>query len=244
MSERWINPQAWPALGEDEVQVWLAHLPSARSSLDELTDVLSPDEVERAARFRLPAHQERALMTRGILRKLLGHHLHRSAREIVFTHNEHGKPALPPPGRMHFNLSHSGDYAAFALTRLGAVGVDVERIREDMPQLDEIAHRYFADSEQVQLQSVEAGDRVRAFFTLWTRKEAFVKARGDGVCSGLEQFEVLLSTPRLTKIWGDAQAAAHWSMAEFPPVPGYTGAVVVHAPVCAVSFWNWRATIV
>ena len=175
MSETWINPQSWPALGDDEVQVWLAHLPTARSVLEKLTAVVSTDEVERAARFRSSAHQERALMTRGILRNLLGHQLHRSPRDLDFNVNEHGKPALPPPARLHFNLSHSGDYAAFALTRLGAVGVDVERIREDMPQLDDIAHRYFADSEQTQLRSVRDSERVRAFFTLWTRKEAFVK---------------------------------------------------------------------
>lgn len=244
MSELWVNPESWPVLGDDEVQVWLAHLPSARDSLAALAAVLSPDEVERAARFRSPAHQERARMTRGILRILLGRHLQTDAREILFTYNEHGKPALAPSRRMHFNLSHSGDYAAFVITRLGAVGVDVERVREDMTQLEEIACRYFAASEQAQLQSVAEGDRVRAFFTLWTRKEAFVKARGDGVCSGLEQFEVLLSVPRLARIHGDSQAAANWSMAEFPPVPGYSGAVVVHTPMCAVSFWNWRATIV
>lgn len=243
MSELWVDSKSWPVLGDAEVQVWLAHLPSALASQEELAAVLSPDEVERAARFRSPAHQDRARITRGILRTLLGRHAQRDAREISFTHSEHGKPALPPTSGIHFNLSHSGEYAAFAITRLGAVGVDVERIREDMPQLDEIARRYFAASEQAQLQSVEEGDRVRAFFTLWTRKEAFVKARGDGVCSGLEQFEVLLSTPRLIKIQGDAQAAAHWSMADIPRVPGYSGAVVVQAPVCAVSYWNWRAAL-
>ena len=179
-------------------------------------------------------------MTRGLLRLLLGRHLPTDARKIVFIHNEHGKPALASPPGIYFNLSHSGEYAAFALTRLDVVGVDVERIREDMPQRDEIARRYFAASEQAELQAVGERDRSRAFFTLWTRKEAFVKARGDGVCSGLEQFEVALSVPRLVKIQGDAQAAANWSMAEFPPVPGYSGAVVVHAPASVVSFWNWR----
>ena len=254
MSKAWIDAESWPALGNNEVQVWLAHLPSLRASLDELTVVLSPDEVARAARFRFPAHQERARMTRGLLRLLLGRHLPTDARKIVFTHNEHGKPALASPPGIHFNLSHSGDYAAFALTRLDVVGVDVERIREAMPQRDEIARRYFAASEQAELQAVGERDRSRAFFTLWTRKEAWLKATGEGIAESLAKIEVAFlpgEPPCIRAIAGDVAAGALWNLRALHPATGFVAALAIqpaapgrmHGGSDALRVCCWRAVI-
>jgi 4'-phosphopantetheinyl transferase len=242
MSEEWTHPKPWPALADGEVHVWLAHLPAARGSLEQFEKVLSSDERARGKKFHFLKHRERWQMTRGILRLLLAHYLEADANEIVFDYGPHGKPQLKHPAlsTLHFNTSHSGDYAAFAMTRAGDVGVDIERVQEDMPRCDEIAGRYFAPGEQQQLFALPESERARGFFTLWTRKEAFVKARGTGLFSGLDQFEVALDEPRLLSVMGADSGSPNWSMAALPPVPDYAGAMVVCASSCATRFCQWE----
>jgi 4'-phosphopantetheinyl transferase len=242
MSEEWIHPQPWPALADGEAHVWLAHLPAARGSIEQFEKVLSSDERARAAKFHFLEHRERWQMTRGILRLLLARYLDANASDIAFDYGPHGKPHLkhPPRSALHFNASHSGDYAAFALTRAGDVGVDIERVHEDMPRSDEIARRYFAPGEQRQLFALPESERARAFFTLWTRKEAFVKARGTGLFSGLDQFEVALNEPRVLSVMGADTGSLNWSMVALPPVADYAGAIVVRASSCATRFFQWE----
>lgn len=241
MSRNWLEPSAHPVLRDDDAQVWLAHLPAARTALEDFRRTLSDDERARAEKFSQPEHRERWVITRGILRTLLARYLDADAAKIVFNYGAHGKPALPPSAtvRLHFNTSHSGDHAAFAFTRLGEIGVDLEQVREPMPQRDDIARRFFARGEQRQLFALPESERTRAFFALWTRKESFVKARGTGVFSGLEQFEVALEEPRLLHVASEDAPAANWWMTTLPSVPGYEGAVVVRAPKCAARFWKW-----
>ena len=241
MNERWTRPPSDAELADGEAHVWLAHLPSTRASLEDFRGVLSSDERARAERFHFIEHRERWQMTRGVLRLLLARYLEANAREIAFDYGAHGKPQLKHPvnSTLHFNASHSGDYAVFAMTRAGEVGVDIERIREDMPRRDEIARRYFAPGEQQQLFALAEPERARAFFTLWTRKEAFVKARGTGLFSGLDQFEVALGEPRVLSVAGAHARSLNWWMAELPSVPGYAGAMVVCASPCRARFWKW-----
>ena len=241
MSEQWIAPQARPALADGEAHVWLAHLPSARASFDRYARVLSGDERARAEKFHFAEHRERWQMTRGILRLLLARYLEADARALAFEYGAHGKPQLKHAANLalHFNASHAGDYAAIAMTRSGEVGVDIERIRKDMPRRDEIARRYFAPGEQQQLFALPEFERDCAFFALWTCKEAFVKARGDGIFSGLDQFEVALDPPHVVSVAGTDIALLNWWMAALPPVPDYAGAVVVRASVRTARFWKW-----
>lgn len=235
MRDRWIEPENWPALAGDELHVWLAHFPSARVRRDEFAQLLSAEEHERAKRFRFDEHRERSQITRGLLRSLLGRYLGRAPEKLSFVYNAHGKPDVKDGG-IHFNTSHSGDYAAFAFTRAGSVGVDIERFRADITRLEQIAERHFAPSERAELQALSEHERPRAFFDLWTRKEAFVKARGDGLFSGLNQFEICLSEPRVASV--PAGAAVNWWMSALPHIEGYSGAVAVNAPSCLPRFWK------
>lgn len=237
MTGDWIEPNEFPALASGEVHVWLAHVPGATSRLQELAAVLSADERERAARFRFEPHRQRSQVARGVLRSLLGRYTGRDARSLSFFYNAHGKPELKDSD-VHFNTSHSGEYAVFALTRLGAIGVDIEEIRRNVDRSDAIAQRHFAPGEQQQLNAVPESERTDAFFQLWTRKEAFVKARGDGLFSGLDQFETVLNGTRLVSVRGEP--ATNWWMSSLPTVPGYAGAVVVNAPGCTARFWRWK----
>jgi len=241
MSGQWIEPRPWPALGDNEAHVWLAHLPSAHAALSRLAAVLSPDEKERVARFRFEVHRERATLTRGILRMLLARYLHVDARDIAFSYGVHGKPFLKGLAALYFNTSHSGEYAAFGMTRAGDIGVDIEQIRDDMPRRQEIAHRYFASREHQALSALPEAERTRAFFELWTRKEAFIKARGDGLFSGLDEFEVSLGEPRVLSVNGNAAPSLEWQMFVLPEVAHYCGAAIVKARTVTPSFWQWSA---
>ena len=236
MSDRWIEPDHWPALAEREVHVWLAHVPTLRRRLEEFVQLLSPEERERAARFRFDEHRERSQITRGGLRSLLAQYLGSGARELCFAYNAHGKPEVKSCG-IYFNTSHSGDYAAFAFTRAGDVGVDIEKFRGDITRRDQIAERHFAPGERAQLQAIAEAERTRAFFDLWTRKEAFVKARGDGLFSGLNQFEVCLGEPRVISV--HSAATTNWWMAALPEIEDYSGAIAVNAPSCSSHFWKY-----
>jgi 4'-phosphopantetheinyl transferase len=231
----WHEPAGWPPLARGEVHVWLAHLPDARIVLSDCQAILSSDERERIAKFRTEPLRERGQHTRGLLRQLLARYLGTRPAELAFTYNAHGKPAVA--GMLHFNTSHSGDYVAFAFTHAGEVGIDIEQWRPEMERREAIAGRYFAAGERAALASVPEPERVRAFFDLWTRKEAFVKARGTGLFSGLDQFEVSLAEPRVVSVTNDS--AARWWMTALPEVPGYSGALVVEAAECAPRFFRW-----
>jgi len=239
MKDGWLNPKSPPALKPGEVHVWLAHLPEALPQIEELTTVLSPEETERAQQFRNTTQGQHWQLTRAILRRLAAHYAQANARDLGFVLGPHGKPALARPGDsgLHFNTSHSGEYAVFAFTHAGEVGVDIEQLRKEMPRRDDVARRYFAPGEWKQLEAMPEPERGRAFFDCWTRKEAFVKARGEGVFSGLDQFEVALAEPRLVRLTGGNPQ--EWSMAALPAVAGHTGAVVVRGTGCDFRALRW-----
>lgn len=236
----WSEPPRSHPLGDHDVHVWLADLRSARCHRDSFRAVLTRDEVSRAEKFHFAEHRERWEMTRGLLRLLLASYVEVTAHEIAFQYGPHGKPELKDTANcaLHFNTSHSVDYAVFAVTRAGEVGVDIEGVRPEMPRRDDIVRRYFAPEEQKEWLAVPESERARAFFKLWTRKEAFVKARGVGLFAGLETFAVSLQLPRVLRSNEDA-TGANWWMSELPALPGCEGALVVRAASCAPRFWNW-----
>lgn len=242
MNGEWATPPARLTLADGEVHVWLAHFPGARESVGQLAHVLSSDERDRAEKFHSTGHRERWQMTRGILRHLLGRYLEMVPREIAFDYGAHGKPRLKQPvnSGLHFNASHSGDYAVLAFTRAGEVGVDIERVREDLARRDDIARRFFSTSEQQQLSALPESERAPAFFTLWTRKEAVVKAYGTGLFGGPQQAEMGLVEPHFLSVSGAQRSTPDYWMTGLPPVSGYAGTVVVRAPSCIGAFWDWR----
>jgi len=238
----WSDPTQWPELSAQEVHVWLAHWPSVRTHFNDYSSVLAADEQLRAGRFRFEPHRERWVMSRGILRMLLARYLGVAPSRIEFDYNAQGKPALREPALpgFHFNVSHSGDHAAFAFTRVGAVGVDIESVRAEMPQAEDIASRYFAPGERAQLLALPREERTRAFFQLWTCKEAFVKARGAGLFSGLAHFEVSIRSWRLMTV--DGASSKGWWMAALPEVPALAGGLVVEIASCSPCFFRWSET--
>jgi 4'-phosphopantetheinyl transferase len=193
---------------------------------------LSPAERARAARFVFDVHRRRFSAARAALRRILAAHLGTTPAAIVFTELAHGKPAV---AGLEFNLSHSDELAVIAVTRDAPLGVDVERVR-DVPDALAIAEHYFAPGERAALAAAPAAERARAFLRCWTRKEAFIKAIGEGLSHPLQRFEVALDAARFIAIDGSEAAAARWSLVALEPAPGYIGALAVPATPAEITW--------
>jgi len=198
-----------------------------------LYELLSEQERARAATFLRQNDQRRFIATRGLLRRLLSEYLQHDASELLIGSNAFGKPELyrqgEAPAEISFNYSHSNSLAVFAFARGRRVGVDVERVEADVAG-DSIAERFFCPSEVSTLRALPKAHQSTAFFKCWTRKEAYVKARGEGFSIPLESFNV--SSDRIA-----ADCRSRWSVLSFEPLPGYMAAV-------AAEGWDWRVALI
>ena len=179
------------SLAADEIHLWLADLDQPPKLLAELAAMLTVDERERAARFRFPEHRDRFIAGRGLLRELLGAYLNRPAAALRFEQGAHGKPALTGVDAetgLHFNLSHSGGRALYAVARF-EVGVDLECLDRNVNPAA-ILERVCTPREWAAFQALPVEQIRSAFFTCWTRKEAIAKALGGGLASGLRTLDV------------------------------------------------------
>ena len=174
----------------DEVHVWQAALDVGSARLADLSALLSEDELRRAARFHFPLDRDRWIAAHGLLRVILGRYVATAPAALRFELGTYGKPKLIDEV-LGFNLSHSGDQALIAVTKQGEVGVDIERLRSDFSP-EEMAANVFSPQERADLHSLPSDIRHHAFLTLWTGKEAYVKARGDGLSFPLSQLTLRL----------------------------------------------------
>jgi 4'-phosphopantetheinyl transferase len=176
-------------LSEDDIHVWHAKLELHFTDLDRVS-FLSADERQRIERFHFDKDRNSFRFCRSMLRMLLMSYLGTPPAELCFAYSAHGKPSLAAPsGNLEFNISHSAGMALFAFCQRRKIGVDVERIRQDL-NVQEIAERFFSAAERRELARFSESSRYEAFFTCWTRKEAFVKARGEGLSCPLDSFDV------------------------------------------------------
>ena len=243
-ASRDLAADAPPVLDEGEIHVWAVPLDPPAERVAALRRELAPDEAARADRFRFDRHRRRFQVARASLRRILGTYLRRPAASLDFVYGEKGKPSLAPgsgAGELDFNLSHSSELALLAVTRKGELGVDVERLRP-MPDGEAIAERFFSRPEREVLRGVPAEQKDQAFFLCWTRKEAYVKATGDGLSMPLSRFEVSLepgSEARMRSLDGDPAKGAAWSLRHLEPAPGYVGALAVEGPPPRVRLGDW-----
>jgi 4'-phosphopantetheinyl transferase len=212
-----------------EIDLWYARLSVTPERLRSLKERLAPDEKARAARFVLDIHRDAFIASRGILRSILSKYLETPPAEIVFAYGERGKPCVTG-SPICFNLSHSGAMAAYAVARAATIGIDIEQIRETAG-LEQIARRMFAAEETEELIGGDPAHRLNAFYHCWTRKEAYIKAIGDGLGIPLGSFQVTLSPDvpaAIVQIDGSAAKGAEWSLFDLAPSGGYAGALAVH----------------
>jgi 4'-phosphopantetheinyl transferase len=243
---------SWPIhplpfeLHQDEVHVWSCRLDPSNDLLARFGSVLSLDESERAARFRFDLHRNRFIAGRGWIRLLLGSYLKIAPEQIDFCYGEHGKPAISNPcdhKGIHFNLAHSDVIALAAVTRIGPLGLDVERLRV-LKDVAELVERFFSARENSVFQELSAEARNVAFFNLWTRKEAWLKATGQGISQNLNRVEVSFvpgESPRLLALPEEFRSDIRtWSLHELTPAPGFAGALALCAEKPRISCSQWR----
>ncbi len=212
----------------NEVHVWWVELVRPEAEVEDLLNLLSLDEKERAARFRFAEHRDRFTVARGTLRRVLGHYAGIAPESVQFEYGPNGKPSLPDSS-LRFNLSHSGELAMIGVTRDREIGVDVERMRDDKDLLD-IAERFFAPRERDALRALPEDERRDGFFRCWTRKEAYLKALGAGLSLNLHGFVVSLAPGEPAALLESEQGAAEverWSLVALEPHPDYAAAVAV-----------------
>ena len=240
----WPAPAGAPTLAPGEVHAWRAWLDLAPDTLAHLAETLSEDERERAARFRPERHRRRFIAAHGALRAILALYLGCPAAAIRFGRGPRGKPMLlDPPGSLdvRFNLAHSRDLALCVVARDAEVGADVEAIRA-VPDADKVVERFFSAREQAMLRELPAGEREEAFVLGWTRKEAYLKALGDGLARPLSGFSVTLrpgEPARLLEVQGQPHEVERWSLVALHPAPGYAAAVAVEGPLRRLVQWSW-----
>jgi 4'-phosphopantetheinyl transferase len=224
--------EATRALPEDEVQLWRVDLEAVRSDELRWQKVLSPDELARASRFHFSDDRQRFVASRAFLRTILAGYLRTDPSGLSFSYSKKEKPSLGPAhagSDVTFSVSHSGGIALFAFTRGREVGVDVEQLRRDF-DVEAIARRFFSAHEQKQLYPLPSESKFEAFFRCWTRKEAYIKATGEGLSLPLHQFDVSIAADDSNALLAtrpDASEAALWSLREVPAGPGYVAALCV-----------------
>lgn len=220
------------ALPLDEVHVWRASLDQPAEVVAGLAGVLCPSERERAGRFRFERDRARYVVGRALLRRLLGGYLGVASDEVEFRYGAFEKPFLACDGPW-FNLSHSGPVALYAFSSAAEIGVDVEVEERDYSR-ERIAERFYSHAEVAALRALPVSEQPSAFLRCWTRKEAFVKARGDGLSLALDSFDVSLhpDTPAalLRTAWSE-QEPVQWGLEDLSdPAAGYIAAVAQRAP--------------
>jgi 4'-phosphopantetheinyl transferase len=226
------NPHSLP---ESTAGVWRVPLDPPAAVIERAAGLLSQEEREQAARFSFPGGRRRFIAAHAALRLVLQRLVGLPASELCLPCSPYGKPALDlPPGApdVRFNLSHSGEVALIAAALGCTVGVDVERIRTEFAG-EAVARRFFSPAEVEDLLRLPDAQRVQGFFNCWTRKEAYVKAHGQGISLGLSTFEVSLAPgapPALTACHTNPAETGRWAVFDLPVGAGYAGALVIEKP--------------
>ncbi len=221
---------------DDEVEVIVARPDVGSEAVSASAQLLTDQERQRAARFAFEPDRRRFIVARALLRQLLAARLGVRPEAIELAAAARGKPALAgclAASDLRFNVSHCQDVAVYAFSSGREVGIDVEAVRE-LPDADDVAARWFSRQEYATYRTLEPGDRALGFFQCWTRKEAFIKALGDGLFHPLDRFDVSLAPgepARILRVEDVPGDRCRWRLEGFSPVPGFVAAVVAERPI-------------
>jgi 4'-phosphopantetheinyl transferase len=223
----------------EQIQAWHFRLDddSFARSISEISaaGLLSADEIARAARFHFEKDRLRFTRCRGVLRLVLARFLEIPPERIQFFYTAKGKPELSAgqnPKGLNFNVSHSDNMAVIAVGVGPALGVDIEKMRSNV-NTNDLAERFFSTRERQALQSLPDAARFQAFYACWTRKEAFLKANGEGLSFPLSDFSVTVdpgAPPRIEEIGDNSDAGLTWSLIDLNLASGFRSALAVERP--------------
>lgn len=205
-------------------------------------NLLAPDERIRAARFQLADDRRRYAVARGALRMLIGRYENIPPQQIQFAHNDFGKPLLLHETDLQFNVSHSQDLALLAFSRGRLIGVDVE-FKRPLADAEDMAAHYFSPGEYDQFRQLGKAQQQAAFFSCWTRKEAFIKAIGEGLSHPLHTFAVTFVPGEVARfLWIAGQEIGAWKLRDVKPHPDCVAAIAVNAWTGELSCFEWEPT--
>lgn len=241
---------AWPAPPADlelkvgQVHIWCTSLDQPFNSVTWLSELLSKDEQTRASRFVFDKDRQHFTVARANLRLILSRYLKIEADQLRFRYGAQGKPELAGinSNSLYFNISHSHGLALFAVARDRTLGIDLELVRP-LNDMDSIAERFFSREEYAAYHILSPEEKPLGFFNCWTRKEAYIKAIGEGLSHSLTEFDVSL-TPgkpaKLLRTQNNSRPANDWSMTALTPAFNYVGAIVVEGQSAQISCLHWQ----
>jgi 4'-phosphopantetheinyl transferase len=225
MCEKQLN------LGVNDVHIWYLDLNLYLDKLEEFKAILSQEELTKAFKFKFEKHQNRFIITRANLRLILSKYINIAPENIEFIYSEKGKPSLAQNYDdlgIEFNLSHSGELALYAVTKDKRIGIDVEKIRTNC-DVESIAKRFFCESEYQFISRLPEGEKQRVFYQVWTRKEAYLKATGEGLGGGLDTIELDLESKdtKIISIKGEEKTSNNWYLYELKMPENYLASLAV-----------------
>jgi 4'-phosphopantetheinyl transferase len=235
----WIPTKLCPPIGVNELHLWRVCLLDLEAKASELRLLLSEEEKARGDRYVRSADGGKFMVGRAVLRLILAQYLGLEPGEIFISTGEFGKPYISKSlniNDLEFNLSHSGEVCLVAVSYGRKIGVDVEKLRDDVA-VEDLAMRYFSKEEVAELQALPNALRRLGFFLCWTRKEAYVKAKALGLQIPLDQFSVSLTPGQPAEIRG--AEASGWTILSFEPGPGYVASVVAEGEVVSVKYCDY-----
>lgn len=228
-------PDSGPALEQGQVHVWAVSL---SGNVEPFEGLLSLEEVDRVERFRFAEHRRRYTISRGALRTILGRYIGTPPQELRFGAGRRGKPFLEEHEDLQFNLSHSGHLAMVALGTF-PIGVDLEKIRR-LESCRDIARRHFSECEFAELDELPEDEQLAGFYRCWTRKEAYIKALGEGLSMPLDSFDVSIGPEaRLLALRNRDDRVEDWSMHDVSPTHDYAAAIAARRPGCGVRCFRF-----
>lgn len=242
------HTSSWPmapprlTLCDSDVHVWRVSLNQSEARIHSLLPLLAPDELSRAERFHFRKDRQNFITSRGMLRIILGRYLSVEPRLLRFCYSTYGKPSLSPDLNgegLRFNLAHAHELALYAITRGREIGIDLEYVR-DRP-MDEVAHHFFSTPEISMLRVVPEDLRTKAFYNCWTRKEAYIKARGEGLSFPLDRFVVSLipgEEASLLDVSNSPKEILRWSLRELNLEEDYVAAIAVEGNDWDLKCWK------
>ncbi|MGB3638453.1 MAG: 4'-phosphopantetheinyl transferase superfamily protein [Rivularia sp. (in: cyanobacteria)] len=222
----------------NEVHVWRENLDNVIPLLEDLTQILSEDELVRAKRFHFEQHRQRFIAARGILRNILSGYLNIEPSKINFGYEARGKPFLDQSCNKNnrcFNLSHSQNFALYAVSLDNSIGVDLECISSTTDVVS-LAQRFFAPSEFAVIESAPQEQQQQLFFRYWTCKEAYLKATGTGL-KDLQKVEIYLTPEQPAEL--NIPNSGEWSLLEMQPFYNCAGAIAIHSRNLQFKYWDY-----
>ncbi|OCQ99688.1 4'-phosphopantetheinyl transferase [Oscillatoriales cyanobacterium USR001] len=240
----WNTPPQKMILSSNNIHIWRANLHLPIEQIETFFQTLSADEKIRAEKFHFDRHRNFFIAARGILRAILSRYLEIKPHQLRFNYSTRGKPEIAENcgvKNLEFNLSHSEEIAIYGITCASKIGIDIEKIRS-IDDAEQIAKRFFAARECSWLSEISPSEKPAAFFRLWTCKEAYLKAIGEGLAFGLDRFEISFSSsesPTIISIQGSDRIEIPWFLQQLTPVSGYVGSVAVKVDNPCFHYWQW-----